>query len=433
MFYEEKKIKSLIICSKCNQRLDEPRVLPCGDVACFSCIASIQVINKKFDCFLCNNKHNMPDEGLPINKRLLALISMQPIGVYRGQAVEVLNENLDDMQKKITCLKFSLNNGIDKIKEFCIDLRSSVQMATEQAIEQLNEQSDELLNEINKFEKDCTKSYQTNEKTNEDALKTVKELELFLEKWNQYLEQPKISDKEILIANEEAILLKKKSEQELLNLSQQIFCGNSLKFIKNSNKLEKTVLGSLKFEKIRYFDSVILSNQQQQIQLLRLCEFPFDQNWKLIYRATRDGFKASDFHNKCDKKSNTFIIVKSASGNVFGGYTQQDWSHKDENGSSKSDPNAFIFSFINKESKPLLMKCQDPDRAVYCHNDYGPLFGYGNSIRILSESNLTEGNYSELGYTYKHPEYVLGSIKARSFLAGSYYFKTTQIEVFSLV
>ena len=430
MFYEEEQINDLMSCNKCNERLDEPRILPCGDTVCLSCASSIQVISEHFECILCNKKHAMPREGLPISKKLISLISMQPVEFYRGQAAEKLKETLNDLQKKITSLKFGVKNGIDKIKELCIDLRSNVQLATEEAIQKLNEHSDELINEINQFEIDCTKAYQTNESDKEEAVETILTGELFLTKWTQYLKQPKISDEEIKIANEEASSLNILAEKDLFKLDCLIFRGNLLKFTKNSNKLEKNMLGVLEIESLRDFESVILSSRQQQIQLMKVCEFSLNQKWKLIYRATRDGFKAADFHSKCDHISNTLVIIKSTSGNVFGGYTQQNWLQTNIVNSSKTDPNAFIFSFINKDNRPLLMKCQDPATAIYCHNGFGPLFGIGNYIRIQDNSNLNDENYSDLGKTYRHPEYVHGSQEAKSFLAGTFKFKTTEIEVF---
>ena len=78
-----------------------------------------------------------------------------------------------------------------------------------------------------------------------------------------------------------------------------------------------------------------------QSQLYKLCEFPQDQKWELKYRATRDGFKASDFHSHCDGISNTMTIIKAKSGNIFGGYTEQEW-HSDDD--FVADPKAFIFS-----------------------------------------------------------------------------------------
>ncbi len=31
----------------------------------------------------------------------------------------------------------------------------------------------------------------------------------------------------------------------------------------------------------------------------------------MIYRGSKDGFKAEDFHGKCDNKGATLIIIKS--------------------------------------------------------------------------------------------------------------------------
>ena len=41
----------------------------------------------------------------------------------------------------------------------------------------------------------------------------------------------------------------------------------------------------------------------------------------LLYRATRDGFTASAFHEKCDGKENTITIIKTNGNYVFGGHT----------------------------------------------------------------------------------------------------------------
>ena len=54
--------------------------------------------------------------------------------------------------------------------------------------------------------------------------------------------------------------------------------------------------------------------------LNKLCGFPTEQKWKLLYRGSVDGFGADDFHHICDGKANTLTIVKSDSGNVFGGF-----------------------------------------------------------------------------------------------------------------
>ena len=46
--------------------------------------------------------------------------------------------------------------------------------------------------------------------------------------------------------------------------------------------------------------------------------------FRLLFRASRDGFAAATFHSRCDNKGPTVTIVKSGK-NVFGGFTEQSW------------------------------------------------------------------------------------------------------------
>ena len=47
----------------------------------------------------------------------------------------------------------------------------------------------------------------------------------------------------------------------------------------------------------------------------------------LLYRASRNGWAASNFHSCCDNKGPTVTVIKS--GNyIFGGYTEKEWKGK---------------------------------------------------------------------------------------------------------
>ena len=50
-----------------------------------------------------------------------------------------------------------------------------------------------------------------------------------------------------------------------------------------------------------------------------------DYDWRLIYRASEHGYTARSFHNYCDNRGPTLIIIKSSGGWIFGGYTTQSW------------------------------------------------------------------------------------------------------------
>ena len=164
---------------------------------------------------------------------------------------------------------------------------------------------------------------------------------------------------------------------------------------------------------------------------MQTCEFPLETAWTLLYRASEDGFDSKDFHTKCDAQANTLTIIKvDGSAHIFGGYTSVAW---DLSGIWKHDANAFIFSLVNQEKKPLKMKVIRPQYAICAHAKYGPMFGgfNGNDICIKSNSNLDTASFSDLGSNFKHPRYSLDTVESQTFLAGSRNFKVSGIEVYA--
>jgi hypothetical protein len=177
------------------------------------------------------------------------------------------------------------------------------------------------------------------------------------------------------------------------------------------------------YSSIDQFKSQILSDNQPS-ELINLCEFSTKDKWTLLYRGTRDGFGANDFHSKCDGNSNTLTILKAhGSSYIFGGFTSIIW----ENSSGyNSDPNAFMFSLTNKDDQPCKMRQIDTDESILCCSGYGPTFGGGYDMYVCDSSNTTAGSFSYLGHSYQHPQPSQGE----SFLAGSNQFQLCEIEVY---
>ena len=150
-----------------------------------------------------------------------------------------------------------------------------------------------------------------------------------------------------------------------------------------------------------------------------------------MYRASKDGFRAVNFHRKCDDKTKTLTIIKSINKNIFGGYTDATWT---SNNQYFQDPNAFLFSLVNHDHKPFKTKIfSNGQNAIYCHPSYGPTFGGGNDIHISCNSNTNSDSYSNFGFSYKYPKYSYKTTKAKSILAGAYDFQTVEIEVFAKI
>jgi len=64
---------------------------------------------------------------------------------------------------------------------------------------------------------------------------------------------------------------------------------------------------------------------------------------ELLYKGSEDGFKAENFHQKCDGKGATLTLVSTADGYVFGGFTTRSFQSP-EKWERISDGEAFCFS-----------------------------------------------------------------------------------------
>ena len=99
----------------------------------------------------------------------------------------------------------------------------------------------------------------------------------------------------------------------------------------------------------------------------------------LIYRASRDGDLAKDFHFKCDFIGPNLTLIKTKKDFVFGGFTIKTWKHlfKDINnddpecGTELKDEQAFGFSLnLNK----IYENGKQDESIIYCNSNYGPCF-----------------------------------------------------------
>lgn len=160
---------------------------------------------------------------------------------------------------------------------------------------------------------------------------------------------------------------------------------NSLIDLINNNSNSNNIINSN--------NSNILNDKQLE-EVLELCNLNTNNNFKLLYRASRDGFGAQDFHSKCDDYARTLTIIKTSDLHVFGGWTSASWASK---GMWKTDETAFLFSYINKTNEKMIIKCTQPQYAIYCNAIYGPTFGGGHSIYISDESNTNTMSHSNLG------------------------------------
>jgi len=148
---------------------------------------------------------------------------------------------------------------------------------------------------------------------------------------------------------------------------------------------------------------------------------------ELLYRGSRDGFNASDFHTKCDNKGATITVIKDVGGYLFGGFTDESWASK---GEWKASNKAFLFSLhCHSGLVPTKLKLRvgQEGHSMFNDSEYGPVFGQVD-MYVVNQSNTKTTSRVKVGYAYECPPGQNG----QTFLTGNSLFQVAEIEVFCL-
>ncbi|KAJ6236986.1 hypothetical protein M0813_03393 [Anaeramoeba flamelloides] len=162
-----------------------------------------------------------------------------------------------------------------------------------------------------------------------------------------------------------------------------------------------------------------------------------NSNLRRRFNSRKDGWGYQTFHQKCDNKGKSIILIKLKNKSLFGGFAAIDWNSTTSEWKQSKGNKSFLFSLISLDpnfKEPLKMPLyQNHKYEILCSQNYGPYFGYDLSLGSRSQKmNKNKSTYSELGHTYKPPfGYKCRSEQARNFLAGSFdNWDISQIEIF---
>ena len=200
-------------------------------------------------------------------------------------------------------------------------------------------------------------------------------LNLFLKEKNQ---NEKINDLNVLSIS----ILKRLDnlEKENLELKSKVKeLTEKVEKLSNPNKGKKL-----------FNDSLILTTETYKEKMLNFIGEKIEST-VLLYRGTRDGDLAKNFHNRCDNKAPTIVLCKDKTGQIFGGFTKAEWDSKGTH--PKYDKDAFIFSITN--DKKFVSK--NYENSIGCYPHHGPVFGFGGDLTICEKflSNDSSNMWSE--------------------------------------
>ena len=137
-------------------------------------------------------------------------------------------------------------------------------------------------------------------------------------------------------------------------------------------------------------------------------------DFKLIYRATRDGYGPMNFHEACDEYKHVLALIQDRNGMIIAGYTTESW----DGTGFKADETAVLINVKNQ----IIARPKDIKKAMYCSQ--GALLVFGEGDLLLSQNEVSS----------VYPTVYGGTVNGRYALTeGEQYVELTELEVFTLV
>jgi hypothetical protein len=418
--------KSSLTCSYCSKIFKDPIELPCKHHLCSQHLTEKDVVKEnRIKCAKCKQDFEVKDNEFKSNEIIKEQIEQL---VYLSDEEFSLKKKIEDSIRQFFQIyeQFTLDKTrIDlDVHEHFQEIRFKLDEYREELKQKIDDIYMGMIEKTKTFEATYLKSLEDKLNASLRSFET-KSLEQSLKETEESFRNPNVlieSIREMQRQQEEAIVELRLKLNEQSQVKENLISMNEFK---PNLSFSQDFFGQLYLNEysIDPFESQILTGKQPS-ELIQLCEFSLKNKWTLLYRGSRDGFGAANFHSRCDNHNNTLIILKAkGSSYIFGGFTSINWDCSSER---KSDPNAFLFSLTNKDNQPCKIRQINTNCSIYCHSAYGPIFGGGNDLHICNNANTTPGSYSKLGNSYQHPHPEQG----QSYLAGTQIFQLSEIEVF---
>jgi hypothetical protein len=139
-----------------------------------------------------------------------------------------------------------------------------------------------------------------------------------------------------------------------------------------------------------------------------------------------DGFRAFEFHLRCDDHANTLTVILDTNGNIFGGFTPVKWESGGSHYKADNSQKSFLFTLKNPHNIParrFVLKSEEKHKAIWYASTVGPYFGSGSDIGVNDNCN-SRYNVTTFGVSYINDTGLEGMIV----LAGLQLFKVQELQ-----
>lgn len=233
MFYKEEDISNELICPKCLIKYRDPRVLPCGESLCNDCILDLVKRDKpEIDCVICHETHQLPTIGnreFPKNVFIMKLLAKKSHEIGRGKLSEELKLKLKEINDKSEKLEQACKGSTQLIADYCFELRTQIDLATETLHDKLNKYREEFLKKLKNYELDCLAGTR-DEKFKDELDEFLKVIDQFNEAMTDHLKSVNLDESFIKKGITKADGYSKTLDVKLTSIDKRIFMNRKPKF-----------------------------------------------------------------------------------------------------------------------------------------------------------------------------------------------------------
>ena len=330
-----------------------------------------------------------------------------------------LKENIKYLQDLSNNIENSINKIkeiIEKINEKKEEMKIKIQKIFTKIRTALNDREDELLLEVNSTYEDTFKNIDI-----KNLKKLPNDIKISLEKGKLINDEKNWNDNKTLhsIIND-CINIEK-------NIKDIFSINDILKNDKINNEIEINFSPENKelddfIQNVKTFGKIISKNYTY---IINKNDFDLISSWinknminyELLYKATVDGDSIDDFTKKCENKGPTILIVKSQKGQIFGGYTEKNWTKN----KSISSPDSFLFN-INIKKKFT----SNNNGFIHIFTEFG--YGSNTFFELQFYNNFLSCN----NFCRQLTDYKKSYSKQYELTNGDNCFKVEEIEVFKV-
>lgn len=216
------KIHELLKCKYCQERLENPVVLPCGETICEE---HIREEDEQIECKICCKKHEIPVSGLTRNKLVARLIeATQQSSHHKSHGVKVKapkhgQETLNRVEKLLQDYQQFNSTRVVQIYDFFGKLTNQVDIIREENNHTL---TDDVYSKISEYRNECNSR---NADFDEPMEKNIKDLNDFVDN----LSSPKLDEHQI--RKIETKLHSTKYAEQLESMKSKLLLGKTVEFV----------------------------------------------------------------------------------------------------------------------------------------------------------------------------------------------------------